>query len=1137
MTLRVQLFGEFRVWRDQEELTSKLTHLGKPKTMLKILLTHPGRVLLHDELIEWLWPTIPPKTAAANLRKRISELRQALEPGLPRGSQSQYILTRPSGYAFNAQAPYTSDTQEFTRAWESGQKLERAGQLGPAIREYEMAAALFQDGYLAEDRYEAWAFEICREWLEMYLTLLERLAECEARLGHFPQAIEWLRQGLSKQPWRESFYGQWMLYAYLSGEQAQALKAYEECKRTLEEQLATRPSASVQQLHEQILKGHVKGVDHYRGPKRPRRRAPVSLGRLPFVGRDAEVARLVEQFEAACSGQGRAIFISGEAGVGKTRLIQELISSVRQGRPVRVLRGRSDELQRLSGFRPLIEAIEDELLLLEPTELQRIPTVCLSEVAELVPALRVRLRTLGLSVEPASEPGHTRRLQGLTQFFTELACDEHPLLLWLDDLHWADPSTLDFIEYFLPRLGTKPLLFLGSYRSEEMTENPRLTALLREGTRSATLTVLHVNRLPLAAFDALVEQLAPKLPKRELLSRHLHRRTGGNPFFLTAALQSFFEAGVIQQKGNSWWTEVEHFTANYRELFISPSVQELVLKRVGRLSETERELLTWASVLGQSFDAELLSAVAQGEQADLIESLTWAHLITEKISGPRPAYEFGHDLIREVVYEHIEADRRTRLHHQVAQVLESRMGDQAGQAAVIAQHFEHANELGKALDYMLKAHNYAMDNYRHHEAWALAERSLSLLERLRERGLTDASLQDKHWKILSAMDRTLYCLRERNRQIETLNQLVRMARQLGDPEKLWDALYRRSFVRQRLGRFRQALSDAKKSRQICERVNTLHNSRCWSLALLGNAHLALGDPERARALYEEALDLAQGSADHVFCVFDSLRGLCAVYQELGQLDRAMEYGKRALAIAPQLKDEGYISQGWERLGLVHQLLGQYERALECYERALEIALRIGNRPDILFLSRGLAHHGLGHYEQAKEFYEKEVASCRESGHLPEMAQALRALAEVQLNLAKPDQARAPVEQALKLARKMASPSLILACLTTKTRMHLHLNQAAEALNSSQEAVETLERGQLYSAPQEAYYAHTLALDANARPAEAKTLLEKAYQALMTRAQAISDADLRASFTGNIQANREIIEAWEQAQDPSASSNS
>jgi len=302
MALRVQLFGEFRVWRDHEELTPTLTHLGKPKLLLKILITRPGRIFLQDELIELLWPEMAPQTAAVNLRKRISELRKVLEPELARGSKSQYILTRASGYCFNPKAPYTTDAQEFLKVWKKGQKLEQEGRLGPARREYEAAAALVSGDYLAEDRYEEWAIGLSNEWEERYLSLLEQLGECEAQLGRFHEAIARAHKGLTKQPWRERFYEQWMLYAYLYGEQAQALKAYEECVRLLKEHLRSSPSPRLKELHEQIVKGRVVGIDRYRIPKRPRRRVPLSLGRLPFVGRESELDRLIEQFETACAG-------------------------------------------------------------------------------------------------------------------------------------------------------------------------------------------------------------------------------------------------------------------------------------------------------------------------------------------------------------------------------------------------------------------------------------------------------------------------------------------------------------------------------------------------------------------------------------------------------------------------------------------------------------------------------------------------------------------------------------------------------------------------------------------------------------------------------------------------------------------
>ncbi len=169
MNLRVQLFGEFRVWKKEQELTSLLTHLGKPKALFKILLTHPGRIFSPDELIEWLWPDLPRPAATSNLRKRISELRHALEPKLARGSDSHYILTRSSGYSFNEKSEYSTDAQAFLEKFEAGQKFEQAGNLRAAISAYESAADLVQGEFLAEDRYEDWAIALRDRWQELYV--------------------------------------------------------------------------------------------------------------------------------------------------------------------------------------------------------------------------------------------------------------------------------------------------------------------------------------------------------------------------------------------------------------------------------------------------------------------------------------------------------------------------------------------------------------------------------------------------------------------------------------------------------------------------------------------------------------------------------------------------------------------------------------------------------------------------------------------------------------------------------------------------------------------------------------------------------------------------------------------------------
>lgn len=285
MTLRVQLCGEFRVWRGKKDLTPTLARLGKPKTLLKIFVTHAGRFFSQDELIELLWPDAPADASAVNLRKRISELRRVLEPKLTRGSQSRYILTRPGGYCFNAQAPYTTDILEFMQAWEEGQRFENAGQFDQAIGEYERTLALTQGEFLAEDRYEEWTLAVRERWYELVLKTLTRLAECYARLREYQRALEQCKKMLELAPTSEGAYRQKMLYHYLAGEESKAVHTYQTCVETLRTQLDLSPSPETQALYEQILKRAVSVPP------------PTALHNLPqeltsFIGRKRKISQI-----------------------------------------------------------------------------------------------------------------------------------------------------------------------------------------------------------------------------------------------------------------------------------------------------------------------------------------------------------------------------------------------------------------------------------------------------------------------------------------------------------------------------------------------------------------------------------------------------------------------------------------------------------------------------------------------------------------------------------------------------------------------------------------------------------------------------------------------------------------------------
>jgi len=217
-SLKIQLFGEFRVWRGEVPVGDEEWDRQKTRTLLKLLLTRPGRVFSRDEILEALWPDVPPTAAERSLWVTVSLLRRALEPGLSRGSDSRYVLQRRPGYAFNEHADCRVDAWEFEEHRKKAEAARETGELDEATDEYRSALDLVQGEFLAEDPYEEWAMEARQEWRERHLSALAGLAACVAQKGRYTEAIGFCEKALTVDGYREDLHRRLMLYHYCAGE-------------------------------------------------------------------------------------------------------------------------------------------------------------------------------------------------------------------------------------------------------------------------------------------------------------------------------------------------------------------------------------------------------------------------------------------------------------------------------------------------------------------------------------------------------------------------------------------------------------------------------------------------------------------------------------------------------------------------------------------------------------------------------------------------------------------------------------------------------------------------------------------------------------------------------------------------------
>jgi LuxR family maltose regulon positive regulatory protein len=310
-SLTIRLLGPFRIWRDDQLIPPEAWPTQKTKSLLKILITERGHLVPKERLMELLWDGLAPTSAGNSLRVGISHLRQMLEPELERPADSTFILTRSQGYYFQVRPDCWLDLDAFWVAVARGQHWAQRRRWGAAIAAFRTAEDLYHGDYLEEDPYEDWAIRVRERTRQAYLDILGQLAECQARLGGYHQAVATCEKVLVRDPVRESTYRQLMVYQYRLGRRGQALGAYERCRKVLLEQLGVTPMSQTQALHTAILREEpLEEPLHFQRPPASIETSPQSLpARLPFVGRDHEMDWLQDHLAAAMSGRGRLVLI------------------------------------------------------------------------------------------------------------------------------------------------------------------------------------------------------------------------------------------------------------------------------------------------------------------------------------------------------------------------------------------------------------------------------------------------------------------------------------------------------------------------------------------------------------------------------------------------------------------------------------------------------------------------------------------------------------------------------------------------------------------------------------------------------------------------------------------------------------
>ncbi len=628
-----------------------------------------------------------------------------------------------------------------------------------------------------------------------------------------------------------------------------------------------------------------------------------------FVGRREELDALKASFENALSGQGSLVMLVGEPGIGKTRLAEEFAVYARL-RGAQVLAGRSYEGAVELPYFPFAEALRQYVRARPEPELRRELGAGAPEVADLVSEIRRRLPDVPPSPPLQGEAERLRLFDSVTSFLQSAAAAS-PLVLHLDDLHWADKPSLLLLRYLARNLAGVRLLVLGTYRDVELDRTHPLAELLPALRHDTAFRRILLRGLPENEVLAFVTALADDAPdedtraRRTVFAKALHEETEGNPFFLGEVIAHLVESGKLTWEEGRWTSRV----TSVSELGIPEGVREVVGRRLSAMSPVCNELLTVASAMPAGFTWEVVRKLCSADEVALLDALdeaVAARLLRERKDERQPRYEFTHALIRQTLYEELSAPRRVLLHRRIGERLEAIHGAASAPLVELAYHFFQAapgGDVAKAVRYAMSAGERAASLAAYEEAAGHFDRALQALD------LAPAQDPALRCDVLLALAEAHAAAGAGDRSRESARRAAELARSLGQPAKL-------------------ALA-------------ALHCGGEVGFAPL------VRDEARIRLL-EEALGALDRSEPELV-----VRVLCrlAIEHLFFDIARAESFADRALEVARQLGQPRALAYA---LGAKHAALGgasRLEERLAIGAETLRVAGEAG-LPDLLAMVRG-----------------------------------------------------------------------------------------------------------------------------------------------------------------------------------------
>ena len=957
--MRIHLCGKLLVELDDVDATPLLSG-RRGRVLLAYLVAHRDRAIRRDELIEVLWPGALPRAPQASLSSLLTGVRRTL---------GRDALDGRSALSVRLPADVWIDVEAARRLAEASERALALGEAHTALDDARSMLEITAATVLAEFHGD-WVERLRAEMDQLRGDQLETAVRAALVIGdaELHTAERLARALVEAEPYRESGYALLMDALARNGNIAEALRTFDHIRVLLRDELGATPAAALTALHERLLTAGRPDAPSPVGlsaaarppPELPLPAQIVRSERRSFVAREPELERLRARWAEVRQGHGELVLVTGEPGIGKTRLAARFAAEAHE-MGAAVVYGRADE-ETVVPFQPFAEALQELVGHLDQDELR-------PQLAELHPLLPV--------AAPAVADARGRRhvmFDAVAELLGRLA-GRRPVIVIVEDLHWADKATLLLLRQVVRHAERVPMMVLATYRDVELAAGAPLSRLLADLRREQLL-----HRVSLAGLDDLgtAALVSARAANGHAVAHAVWLReyTAGNPFFIEELVRSIDETGSRLRLG---------------ERHVPQNVEAVILRRFERLPPRPRSLLTWAAVIGREFTLAMLCRLAEltaDEVVDELERATAAGLVVEHPDAAG-RFSFCHALVRDTIYARPTASRRALLHLRVGELLEAELHD-----GELAHHYFMARDIGgasRAVAYAVRAGQTAAGSLAYEEAAGHLERALEALDAMpdgddRARIEVLLGLGAVRWQGGEAGARRAFdCAAELARGRHDGDALVRAA--LGAGGRFYapgreDAAY--------VALLEEALD-----------VEPEPRLRARLLARLAEALVSRPDHERAGRLSQEAIALAI-DADDGEALAACLLSRHAALLDVRHLDERTSSARFAVTQADRLElhELAALARHW----LVYDLVeaGELDHARAVHEELGALAQELGQP---LYRHAALAWRGVwaelgGRYDEAERLA-REGLRLAERARAPNAHQAFTA----QLLLMRRDQGR------------------------------------------------------------------------------------------------------------------------------------